>query len=379
MSVTPTWTTTAGTINSSGLFTAPASTTNATITATSGAIKGTASVVVASQNSIQNSALANLVTTLVADGSLNRDDVIQVLRSTGTDGTVDGTELGDLRYIVANAVTYSMPGYVQVLASNIVNSNTANARYQGTTAGNLTAGSSSTLLTKLVDKWFYGADLPTISTSGVSYRAATGPLFVNGTPSFNDQKQGALGDCYFISTLGALAGRNPSAVSNMFIDNGDGTFTVRFYTGNYSMFTTADGSISDGFASGTGTADYVTVNRQLPSYSNNTFAYSNAGYSITSSSAAIWIALAEKAYAQWNETGKSGRTAANTYASIEGGWMGTVNAQVLGVNASSYILANTTAQPLINALSAGKGGNDWHQVISRQWPGRRPCLFGHGL
>ncbi len=64
--------------------------------------------------------------------------------------------------------------------------------------------------------------------------------------------------------------------------------------------------------------------------------------------------MAEKAYAQWNETGKSGRTAANSYASIEGGWMGTVNAQVLGVNASSYILANTTAQPLINALAAGK-------------------------
>ncbi len=77
------------------------------------------------QTSIQNSALANLVTTLYADGSLNRADVMQVLRSVGTDGTVDATELGDLRYIVANAVTYAMPGYVQVLASNVVNSNAA--------------------------------------------------------------------------------------------------------------------------------------------------------------------------------------------------------------------------------------------------------------
>ncbi len=247
-----------------------------------------------------------------------------------------------------------MPGYVQVLASNVVNTNAANAMYQGAAAGNLAAGSTNALLTKLVDKWFYGTDLPTISTSGVSYRTATGPLFVNGTAAFTDQKQGALGDCYLIATLGALAGRNPAAVANMFIDNGDGTFTVRFYTGSYSMFYTADGSISDGFASGSGVADYVTVNRQVASYGNNTFAYSNSGFSITSSSAAIWIALAEKAYAQWNETGKSGRTAANTYSAIEGGWMGTVNAQVLGVNASSYVLANTNAQSLINALSAGK-------------------------
>ncbi len=132
------------------------------------------------------------------------------------------------------------------------------------------------MLTKLVDKWFLGTDLPTISSGGVSYKEATGPLFVNGTAAFNDQKQGALGDCYLISTLGAIAGRNPTAVANMFIDNGDGTFTVRFYTGSYSMFYTADGSISDGFASGSGTADYVTVNRQLPAYGNNTFAYSNA-------------------------------------------------------------------------------------------------------
>ena len=356
MNVTTTWTTTSGTVSSSGLFTAPNSAASATVTATSGAIKGTATVTVTAQNGIANSNLAGLVSTLYADGSLNRADVIQVLRSAGADGTVDATELGDLRYLVANAVTYAMPDYVKVLANNVVNSSVANATYQGTAAGNLAAGSSNALLTKLVDKWFLGADLPTISSSGVSYRSATGPLFVNGTAAFNDQKQGALGDCYFISTLGALAGRNPTAIANMFIDNGDGTFTVRFFTGSYSMSYAADGSISDGFAGGIGTADYVTVNRQLPAI-GSTFAYSNAGYSVTSSSAAIWIALAEKAYAQWNETGKSGRTPANSYASIEGGWMGTVDAQVLGVNASSYVLANTTAQPLINALNAGKAVN----------------------
>ena len=40
-----------------------------------------------------------------------------------------------------------------------------------------------------------------------------------------------LGDCYLISALGTLADSNPAAIQNMIINNGDGTYTVRFYTG----------------------------------------------------------------------------------------------------------------------------------------------------
>ncbi len=139
---------------------------------------------------------------------------MQILRSPGSDGVLDATELGDLRYIVSNATSYAMPGYVQILAGNVVNSNAANATYLGIAAGNLTAGSSNTLLSNLVDKWFLGTDLPTITGSGISYRAATGPLFVGGAPSFNDQLQGQLGDCYFIAAVAAIANRNPTAIAN---------------------------------------------------------------------------------------------------------------------------------------------------------------------
>jgi hypothetical protein len=38
-----------------------------------------------------------------------------------------------------------------------------------------------------------------------------------------------VGDCYFIAALGALADSSAAAIENMFIDNGDGTWTVRFY------------------------------------------------------------------------------------------------------------------------------------------------------
>ncbi len=351
MSVQPTWSTTSGSITSTGMLTAPNAAGKITVTASSGSVRGTSSITVAAPPS--QSAINGLATTLFADGSLNRADVIQILRSAGTDGSVSASELSDLRALIADAARYNMPGYVQVLAGNVVNANAANATYLGTTLGNLAAGSTNAVLTMLVDKWFMGTDLPTVTNSSITYRNATGPLFV-GTPSRNDEKQGQLGDCYFIATIGALADRNPATINNMFVDNGDGTFTVRFYTGNYSMFYLADGTVSDGFAGGTGVADYVTVNRQLPAYSNGTFAYSNYGRSVTDSTVPLWIALAEKAYAQWNHTGKSGRNGTNTYAAIEGGWMGVVNAQITGTNATAHYMSSATQQTLINALAAGK-------------------------
>lgn len=348
------WSTTAGTISNTGLLTAPASAGSLTVTAKSGAVTGTAAMTISASNGpFQNASLSSLVTTLYADGSLSRPDVMRILRSTGTDGTVDSTELSDLRYLVSQAATYKMAGYVQVLASNVVNGNAANLFYQGIAAGNLAAGSSASLLTILVDKWFLGTDLPAVTHSSISYRPAAGTLF-SGTPSRNDEFQGALGDCYFIAALGAIADRNPAAVANMFIDNGDGTFTVRFYTGTYGAFYRSDGTISDGFTNGTGTADYVTVNRQLPSFSSGVFAYANYGQRLDSVNSPLWIALAEKAYAQWNATGKANRNGTNTYSGIEGGWMATVNAQVLGYNATDYYLTASNKQAMLSALHTGK-------------------------
>ncbi len=162
-----------------------------------------------------------------------------------------------------------------------------------------------------------------------------------------------LGDCYFIASLVSIADKNPNAVRNLFIDNGDGTFTTRFYAGALGSFYN-NGLISSGFVSGSGTADYVTVNRLLPTYSNGTLAYSGYGRSATTSSTTLWIALAEKAYAQWNETGNSGRDGTNRYAAIEGGWMANVNAQVLGYNSTNYMFSSASKQSLIDAINAGR-------------------------
>ena len=97
-----------------------------------------------------------------------------------------------------------------------------------------------------------------------------------------------------------------------------------------------------------GVADYVTVDNQLP-VSGSILVFDGYGSSI-SSPKGLWIALIEKAYAEWNETGKEGRDGQNSYASIEGGWMADVDAQVLGQNAASYDLSSTSDQ---QALVAG--------------------------
>ena len=71
-----------------------------------------------------------------------------------------------------------------------------------------------------------------------------------------------MGDCYFIAAMGSIADTDPQAIENMFIDNGDGTYTVRFYAQN---------------AVGTYVPDYVTVNSTLPANGDGSLMYAGVG------------------------------------------------------------------------------------------------------
>ncbi len=270
-----------------------------------------------------DSTLAAYVKNLNADGSINRADMIAILRKVQSekDGVVDSTDLYDLRKIVTNAATLHMQNYVKVLATDIVYTNTANAHYKGATLGNLAVGNSNAKLGKLTDKWFYGADLP--YTGGYRYATATGVLYSSAGPTHYSEMQGYLGDCYLIATLGSIADRSQTAIKRMFIGNGDGTWTVRFF---YN-----------------GKADYVTVSRQLPVDGYGNFVFQGCGAKSSNSGNALWLGLLEKAYAQWNETGKTLQgTYNNSYKGIEGGWMGDVYRQALG-SCTTYAMQTYTS------------------------------------
>ena len=337
----------AGSINAtSGLYTAPTTwsvVTGTTITATAGSFTSSATVTLSTAfMGMKDPTLSSITQSLDADGSISRNDVIQILRTAETlgGGVISQGIMSDLKTLLADASALDMPGYVQVLAGDVINGNTANAHYQGQSLGNLGVGSTAAQLDDLIDKWFLGTDLPSTGGYGYSTINLTGSIFSatsSGTPSHLDEDQGELGDCYLISSLGTIADSAPAAIQNMIVDNGVDaktglhTWTVRFYSN--------------------GTPDYVTVDNMLPT-SGGRLVFDGFGEGLTNPQG-LWIALIEKAYAQWNETGKEGRDGSNTYTSIQGGWMADVDDQVLGHSASSYNLySNSDLQALITAMTS---------------------------
>lgn len=291
---------------------------------------------------VHDAALRQLLKTdYAADHALSRAEMLAVFQQVEKDGTVSSNEYTDLKAVANNGSLFGSFTYVTDLTRSVVLSNAANAHYQGTTLGNLTAGSAATKLDKLVHKWFLGSDHPDASYSGltVTYQASAGTLFGSSGPQYTDVHQGAVGDCYFVATLGEIALRSPSAIQNMFIVNGDGTYTVRFFQ--------------------SGVAHYVTVDNQLPTYYGGYFLYANMGGWYTDSTNVLWVALAEKAYVQMNEVGWLRPSAwgggTNAYSGIEGGYFGDVTRQVENHACSDYYVNGTSdATALSNAWNSGK-------------------------
>jgi hypothetical protein len=281
---------------------------------------------------VQDAGLRSLVLQLESDRNLGRSDMLAVFQQTASDGIVSSTEYADLRTIVANPTILNIPDYVGNLAGKVVNGDPANARYQGSTLGNLQAGSRGSLLTTLVSKWFLGTDHPQTS---YAYQRAAGVLFSSAGPGYPDVRQGALGDCYLLAAMGETALRAPQLIRSMFIDNGDQTWTVRYYVN--------------------GGATYVTVDRYLPTNSSGRFIFANYGDSVSNPSEVLWVALAEKGYVQLNESGVLGRTWAsstNSYSAIAGGYIAHGLRQISGSN--TLLGRSLVFNDVVNAWNSGK-------------------------
>jgi hypothetical protein len=93
------------------------------------------------------------------------------------------------------------------------------------------------------------------------------PIFTR-EPCPDDVNQGAIGDCYLMAALAAIARNNPAAIYNMMKDNGDGTVTVK-------MYKPTDQAVEE---------KYFTIKKTIVSDGRH-------------SEGALWVPLLEKAYA----------------------------------------------------------------------------------
>jgi Calpain family cysteine protease len=210
----------------------------------------------------------------------------------------------------------SVSPYVQQITDDVIFGNSANTTWNGgaataTALGNLTAASTQTQADDLIGGWFLGTNLPSLNLAPVgqenlnpTYKTSTLPLYgASGSPTYQDVNQGYLGDCYFLSSLGEVALKDPSAIENMISANGNGTYSVRFFVN--------------------GQPDYVTVNSQLPVMGGYEWA-NGSQLEFANGKTDDWVALVEKANAQLNAQtnaphGMELNSASDSYAGITAG------------------------------------------------------------
>ena len=168
-----------------------------------------------------------------------------------------------------------------------------------------------------------GQNLADPTDSGKTVNYSQHSLFGAG-PLTTDVNQGAVGDCYFLAAITSFAHSIPGQLMQMAVDLGDGTYAVQFKRGNVTT--------------------YVRVDADLPVNANNTLKFNKI-----KTGGAIWGSIMEKAYAFF-------RTGADTYASLNSGWTGSVYSD-FGVANTSFLTSGAAAtvyNTIAKALADGK-------------------------
>jgi hypothetical protein len=140
-------------------------------------------------------------------------------------------------------------------------------------------------------------------TAAAAFSPVQGTLYgTSGAPSYLDIRQGTkLGDCWYLASLAAAAAHAPSDITSLFtyvgstVENGAnvGLYVVRYFTSS-------------------GAAQFVTVDTELPTGN----LYDQPQNSV------LWVALAEKAYAEANGAGyvTSSHVGTDSYDALNSGW-----------------------------------------------------------
>ncbi len=138
-------------------------------------------------------------------------------------------------------------------------------------------------------------------TAATAYAPVSGSLFGAKGPSYLDVHQGQVGVCWLMSSLAEVATRDPADIRNMFTSDGttvENGVTVDLY--------------SVRFFNSAGVAQSVTVDTELPS---------GGAYYDQVENGILWVALAEKAYAEANGAGivTTGSVGSDSYDALDGG------------------------------------------------------------
>ncbi|HEY3452567.1 MAG TPA: C2 family cysteine protease [Myxococcales bacterium] len=161
-------------------------------------------------------------------------------------------------------------------------------------------------------------------SSSVSWtKVDGGELFKDGV-SYDDVMQGQIGDCYFVGAISAVAYQDPKAIENAIKDNGDGTYTARFFSKG------VDGKMKP---------NYVRVDGDIPSSYGG-----RSTYAKSRDSKEMWVTLLEKAYASF----KGGYEAIGN-----GGYPTEVMTAITGSSSSYYATKTNTADQLFDLIQLG--------------------------
>ena len=184
---------------------------------------------------------------------------------------------------------------------------------------------------------------PTLTTGGYVYKSfASDPLFGPSGPSINDVSQGVVGDCYLLSVLSSVARTDAPLVRQLITANSNDTYTVTF--------------------AGKKT---VTVDAELPTLPDGQPAYAQLG-----SGNSLWVALVEKAYADYVNP------KADSYTTISGGWMGDAFTAIGLKSTSTFSAASSTA--LATLLQKDVKANDFVTMGTASYVGlNTPLVAGH--
>jgi hypothetical protein len=169
---------------------------------------------------------------------------------------------------------------------------------------------------------------PTVLPGHTTRQFANNPLFASNGPTKVDITQGALGDCYMLAGLAAIAMDNPHAIRQHIVDFDDGTYGVRMGDSFYRV----DNDLAVSFQSSTSPA-YAKLGQEN----------------------SMWVAVYEKAWAHY-------RTGANTFASIVGGWGVEVNRAFGSTSAGSKSISSFRSATALAEEIANRLGN--HEAVT---------------